>query len=63
MRALALEHLHSNPVGLYGDALLDHGIEVRRVRLDLAWDPSCWRPRLSGLAFQHECRMRVTMRV
>jgi len=57
MRALALEHLHSNPVGLYGDALLDHGIEVRRVRLDLAWDPSCWRPRLSGLAFQHECRM------
>src|SRR6476661_4093760 len=35
MRALALEHLHSNPVGVYGDVLLDRGIEVHRVRLDL----------------------------
>src|SRR6185295_12325659 len=30
-----LEHLHSNPVGVYGDVLLDRGIEVHRVRLDL----------------------------
>ena len=35
MRALALEHLHSNTVGIYGDVLLDHGIEVNPVRLDL----------------------------
>ncbi len=35
MRALALEHLHSNTVGIYGDVLLDRGIEVNRVRLDL----------------------------
>ena len=26
MRALALEHLHSNPVGVYGDVLLGRGM-------------------------------------
>jgi GMP synthase-like glutamine amidotransferase/tetratricopeptide (TPR) repeat protein len=34
MRALALEHLHSNPIGVYGDVLTDRGIEVDRVLLD-----------------------------
>src|SRR5215831_4932581 len=43
MRALALEHLHSNPVGVYGDVLLDRGIEVNRVRLDLGEALPDWR--------------------
>src|SRR5262245_1596125 len=43
MRALALEHLHSNPVGVYGDVLLDRGIEVHRVRLDLGEALPDWR--------------------
>ena len=43
MRALALEHLHSNPVGVYGDVLLDRGIEVHRIRLDLGEALPDWR--------------------
>src|SRR5262245_30725129 len=43
MRALAVEHLHSNPVGVYGDVLLDRGIEVDRVRLDLGETLPDWR--------------------
>jgi GMP synthase-like glutamine amidotransferase len=43
MRALALEHIHSNPVGVYGDVLLDRGIEVHRVRLDLGEALPDWR--------------------
>jgi GMP synthase-like glutamine amidotransferase/tetratricopeptide (TPR) repeat protein len=43
MRALALEHLHSNPVGVYGEVLLDRGIEVDRVRLDLGEALPDWR--------------------
>src|SRR5262245_11215195 len=43
MRALALEHLHSNSVGVYGDVLLDRGIEVDRVRLDLGEALPDWR--------------------
>jgi GMP synthase (glutamine-hydrolysing) len=43
MRALALEHLHSNPVGVYGDVLLDRGIEINRVRLDLGEALPDWR--------------------
>src|SRR6185312_4526876 len=43
MRALALEHLHSNPVGVYGDVLLGRGIEVHRVRLDLGEALPDWR--------------------
>jgi GMP synthase-like glutamine amidotransferase/tetratricopeptide (TPR) repeat protein len=43
MRALALEHLHSNPVGVYGDVLLDRGMEVNRVRLDLGEALPDWR--------------------
>jgi GMP synthase-like glutamine amidotransferase len=44
MRALALEHRHSNPVGVYGDVLLDRGIEIHRVRLDLGEAlPGDWR--------------------
>jgi GMP synthase-like glutamine amidotransferase len=43
MRALALEHLHSNPVGVYGDVLVDRGIEVNRVRLDLGEALPNWR--------------------
>ena len=43
MRALALEHLHSSPVGVYGDVLLDRAIEVHRVRLDLGEALPDWR--------------------
>jgi GMP synthase (glutamine-hydrolysing) len=43
MRALALEHLHSNPVGVYGDVLLRRGIQVHRVRLDLGEALPDWR--------------------
>ena len=43
MRALALEHLVSNSVGVYGDVLLDRGIEVNRVRLDLGEPLPDWR--------------------
>jgi GMP synthase-like glutamine amidotransferase len=43
MRALALEHLRSNPVGVYGDVLQDRGIEVDRVRLDLGEALPDWR--------------------
>ena len=43
MRALALEHLHSNTVGIYGDVLLDREIEVNRVRLDLGEPLPDWR--------------------
>ena len=43
MRALALEHHHSNPVGIYGDVLLGRGIEVHRVRLDLGEALPDWR--------------------
>ena len=43
MRALALEHLHSNPVGVYGDVLLGRGIEINRVRLDLGEALPDWR--------------------
>jgi GMP synthase-like glutamine amidotransferase len=43
MRALALEHLHSNSVGVYGDVLLDRGIAVNRVRLDLGEPLPDWR--------------------
>ena len=46
MRALALHcgvHLHSNPLGVYGDVLLDRGIEVHRVRLDLGQALTNWR--------------------
>src|SRR5262249_44112352 len=43
MRALVLEHLHSNPVGVYGDVLLGRGIEVHRVRLDLGEALPGWR--------------------
>src|SRR5262245_5827168 len=43
MRALVLEHLHSNPVGVYGDVLLGRGIEVHRVRLDLGEALPDWR--------------------
>ena len=34
MQALALEHLHSNPLGVYGEVLEDRGINVDRVLLD-----------------------------
>jgi hypothetical protein len=34
MRALALEHLHSNPIGVYGDVLREQTIDVDRIRLD-----------------------------
>ena len=43
MRALALEHLHSNPVGVYGDVLADRGVGVDRVRLDLGEALPDWR--------------------
>src|SRR5262245_24051920 len=43
MWALALEHLHSNSVGIYGDVLLDRGIEVNRVRVDLGEPLPDWR--------------------
>src|SRR5262245_41411099 len=43
MRALVLEHLHSNPVGVYGDVLLGRGIEVHRVRLHLGEALPDWR--------------------
>jgi GMP synthase-like glutamine amidotransferase len=43
MRALALEHLRSNTVGIYGDVLRDHGIEVNPVRLDLGEPLPDWR--------------------
>jgi GMP synthase (glutamine-hydrolysing) len=33
VRALVLEHLHSNPVGVYGEVLAERGIEFDRVRL------------------------------
>ena len=34
MRALALEHLRPNPVGIFGRVLEERGIEVDRVPLD-----------------------------
>ena len=43
MRALALEHLHSNPVGVYGDVLEERGIDVVRVRLDRLEPLPDWR--------------------
>lgn len=43
MRALALEHLRSNTVGVYGDVLRDRGIEVNAVRLDLGEALPDWR--------------------
>ncbi len=43
MRALALEHLHSNPLGVYGDVLVDRGIDVDRVLLDRGDQLPDWR--------------------
>lgn len=43
MRALALEHLHSNPLGVYGDVLADRGIDVDRVLLDRGDPLPDWR--------------------
>lgn len=43
MRALALEHLHSNPIGVYGDVLADRGVDVDRVRLDRGDALPDWR--------------------
>jgi GMP synthase-like glutamine amidotransferase/tetratricopeptide (TPR) repeat protein len=43
MRALALEHLHSNPIGVYGDVLEERGIGVDRVRLDQLEPLPDWR--------------------
>ena len=43
MRALALEHLHSNPVGAYGEVLEERGIDVKRVRMDLLEPLPDWR--------------------
>jgi hypothetical protein len=34
VRALALEHLRPNPIGVYGDVLDGRGIAVDRVLLD-----------------------------
>lgn len=35
MRALVLEHLHSNPVGIYGDVLADRGVDVEAITAGL----------------------------
>jgi hypothetical protein len=43
MRALALEHLQSNTVGIYGDVLGDGGVQVHSVRLDLGEVLPDWR--------------------
>ena len=43
MRALALEHLRPNPIGVYGDVLDDRGIEVDRVMLDQGEVIPDWR--------------------
>ena len=43
MRALALEHLHSNPIGVYGDVLEERGIDVDVVRLDRLEPLPEWR--------------------
>ena len=43
MRALALEHLHSNPIGVYGDILEERRISVDRVRLDHLEPLPDWR--------------------
>jgi GMP synthase-like glutamine amidotransferase/tetratricopeptide (TPR) repeat protein len=43
VRALALEHLHSNPVGVYGDVLGERGVDVVRVRLDEGEPLPDWR--------------------
>jgi GMP synthase-like glutamine amidotransferase/tetratricopeptide (TPR) repeat protein len=43
VRALALEHLRPNPIGVYGDVLDDRGIEVDRVMLDEGEAIPDWR--------------------
>lgn len=43
MKALALEHLHSNPLGVYGDVLADRGVDVDRVLLDRGQPLRDWR--------------------
>ena len=43
MRALALEHLRSNPIGVYGDILGERGIAVERVRLEQDESLPDWR--------------------
>ena len=43
MRALALEHLHSNPIGVYGDVLAERGVDVDRVLLDRGDALPDWR--------------------
>jgi GMP synthase (glutamine-hydrolysing) len=43
MRALALEHLRPNPIGVYGDVLYERGIELDRVMVDEGEAIPDWR--------------------
>jgi GMP synthase-like glutamine amidotransferase/DNA-binding CsgD family transcriptional regulator len=43
LRALALEHLRPNPIGVYGDVLDARGIDVDRIMLDEGEPISDWR--------------------
>ena len=43
MRALALEHLRPNTLGVYGDVLEERGIEVDRIKLDEGEQIPDWR--------------------
>ena len=43
MRALAVEHLRSNPVDLYAEILEERGVEVDCARLDLGNPLPDWR--------------------
>jgi GMP synthase-like glutamine amidotransferase len=43
LRALALEHLRPNPIGIYGDVLDGRGIELDRIRLDEGEAIPDWR--------------------
>jgi hypothetical protein len=43
MRALALEHLRPDPVGIFGEVLEERGIEVDVVRLEQSEPLPDWR--------------------
>jgi GMP synthase-like glutamine amidotransferase/tetratricopeptide (TPR) repeat protein len=43
VRALALEHLRADPVGIFGDVLVERGIEVDAVRLEQGERLPDWR--------------------
>jgi GMP synthase-like glutamine amidotransferase/DNA-binding CsgD family transcriptional regulator len=43
VRALAFEHLQSDPIGIFGDVLMERGIDVDRVLLYEGQPPPDWR--------------------